>query len=478
MAGTSGNDIFYGGSGNEDEKFRAGDDLVYGGGGNDKLEGEEGDDGNDLLYGGDGADKIEGKDDDDTIYGGAGDDDIKGDYGSDLIYGGDGDDKIDAKKDNDTAYGGAGDDELESGNGGGVLYGGDDDDRIKGGDGDMFAYGGAGNDYLEGGKGNDRLDGGAGDDKIKTDDGADVVVFYDGAGNDTVKYFDEKEDKVEIGSKGIDTFADIQARMTGQGDDTLITLDDGSTILIDKQKPGDLTAANFIIVAPPVCFTPGTLISTPCGDRAVEILSEGDLVLTEDDGPQPIRWIGTREMTFHGAFHKHKPIRIVAGALGGHLPRRNMTVSPQHRLLIKGAVVRDMFDTDEVLALAKGLTGLPGIRKMMGKRSITYLTLLLDRHQILMAEGARTESFYPGPTALRMLPGHQAADICSMFPKLRTDPGTGYGPTARRVLTNRETLALADALKAKAHVYEMWDLDLANERDPAPSISLVNRRVA
>jgi hypothetical protein len=50
-----------------------------------------------------------------------------------------------------------------------------------------------------------------------------------------------------------------------------------------------------------------------------------------------------------------------------------------------------------------------------------------------------TESFYPGPMALRMMSFPQKLAILSLFPALRSDPEGGYGPHCRKVLTRRET---------------------------------------
>ena len=229
----------------------------------------------------------------------------------------------------------------------------------------------------------------------------------------------------------------------------------------DISDPGETGDGNFNVT--PVCFTPGTMILTPDGERPVEILAVGDLVETGDDGPQIIRWIGERVAAFHPDHNRHKPIQIKAGALGGGLPRRAMAVSPQHRMLIAGPVVRHLFGEDEVLAPAKGLTGLPGVRVMKGKRRVTYLALLLDRHHVLTAEGAKTESFYPGPTAMQMLPLGQRSEIRTIFPRLRDDPDTGYGAVARRVLTRKEAQMLAVALRERERNLEMWDRDLADE---------------
>ena len=46
-----------------------------------------------------------------------------------------------------------------------------------------------------------------------------------------------------------------------------------------------------------VCFASGTLIKTPNGQTLIEQLAPGDMVLTMDHGPQPIRWIGSSKRT-------------------------------------------------------------------------------------------------------------------------------------------------------------------------------------
>lgn len=105
----------------------------------------------------------------------------------------------------------------------------------------------------------------------------------------------------------------------------------------------------------PVCFTEGTLISTPSGPCAVENLRVGDLVDTLDDGPQPLRWVGGWRMLAAG---DRLPICIDAGALGN---RHALRVSGQHLLLVSGADCELLFGEPEVLVAAKDLVGLPGI---------------------------------------------------------------------------------------------------------------------
>ena len=108
-----------------------------------------------------------------------------------------------------------------------------------------------------------------------------------------------------------------------------------------------------------------------------------------------------------------------------------------------------MFGTDEVLAPAKGLTGLAGIRVMSGKKSAEYFHLMTAQHQILSAHGVESESFYPGPTAVKMLNTGQRASLFAVVPALRDDPENGYGPTARKRITRKQAEQLVDAMKAE-----------------------------
>ncbi len=91
---------------------------------------------------------------------------------------------------------------------------------------------------------------------------------------------------------------------------------------------------------------------------------------------------------------------------------------------------------------------------MEGKRAVDYVHIMLESHEIIMAHGVATESFYPGPNAVRMLTPAQRASLYGVVPALKTDPENGYGPTARKKITRREAEKLVAAIladrKAKA----------------------------
>ena len=176
--GDDGDDTFYGEGGNDNLYGGTGTDKLYGGIGNDWLWGQ---DGVDLLYGGEGDDRLKGEDGNDLLYGGAGDDGLDGGSGDDVIYCGegndyvwyyrsnwdDGDDTIYGEGGNDDLYGCGGSDLLDGGLGNDNLWGGSDNDTLNGGVGDDKLYGEDGNDTLDGGDGNDLIDGSTGIDIAK-----------------------------------------------------------------------------------------------------------------------------------------------------------------------------------------------------------------------------------------------------------------------------------------------------------------------
>lgn len=170
----------------------------------------------------------------------------------------------------------------------------------------------------------------------------------------------------------------------------------------------------------PTCFTRGALIETPDGPRAVETLKAGDKVLRPDGTALEIRMAlsrsyGPRELK---ANPKLKPIRIRAGALGRDLPWRDLVVSRQHRMLVSSKIAARMFGEPDVLIPAIRLTELPGIEVEEEAQEVEYFHLLFDRHELLVAEGAPTESLYTGAEALKSLGDEALEEIFTIFPEL------------------------------------------------------------
>jgi hypothetical protein len=195
-----------------------------------------------------------------------------------------------------------------------------------------------------------------------------------------------------------------------------------------------------------ICFTPGTLIETPEGPRRIEDLNEGDAVQTKDNGAQEILWVGARRMTGARLFAmpRLRPVRIASGALGVDRPDLELLVSPEHRMLIQGAVARDLFNTPEVLVAAKDLINGTTITVDLNVREVTYIHLLLPRHEILRANGVETESFHPANAALSTLDESDRNRLLSGFPEFECD-AQSYGAYARRNLSASEAAILNHA---------------------------------
>ena len=144
------------------------------------------------------------------------------------------------------------------------------------------------------------------------------------------------------------------------------------------------------------------------------------LVCTKDDGYQPVRWIGTRQMskTDLEAHANIRPIRFKAGALGQYMPERDLTVSAQHRILVNSKLARRLYGEDEVLVAAKHLLQVEGVDVGLDTDSVTYVRFLFDLHQIVESEGAETESLFTVPEALKTVDSAARVEILHLFPEL------------------------------------------------------------
>ncbi|WP_338688883.1 calcium-binding protein [Bradyrhizobium sp. 26S5] len=279
-AGTSGNDLLYGG---------AGDDILYGGGGNDVLVGYGGDD---VGYGGDGNDYFYAGAGDDLLVGDAGLDVLLGEAGSDILYGGtgfnylfggDGNDLVvgsgGTSSDVNVMFGDTGADLLLGGQGTNYFYGGTGVDTMFGGSGlNIFIssgesdgnviYGGSGQNYVYGSNGGDTVTGGRGVDVFLMGSGADYIsggggvdYAWGGGGTDTFDINDTRpevmviqdfntggvNDILNFAATSLHSYADVQAAETYVAgiNTTIITDAAGNAAWLIGLAPGQLDASMF-----------------------------------------------------------------------------------------------------------------------------------------------------------------------------------------------------------------------------------------
>lgn len=203
---------------------------------------------------------------------------------------------------------------------------------------------------------------------------------------------------------------------------------------------GTKSDVGFVNVSSVPCFVAGTLIRTPKGESPVETLAPGDLVITRDEGPRPLRWIGTRTVAALGSF---APVHIRAGTFGNH---RDLCVSPQHRILVRDNLAELLFGEAEVLIAARDLLNGRSVTSRPGGM-VTYVHIMFDRHQVVYSEALETESFLPGPQTHSVFDQPQLDEIHRIFPELDTSTGLGYSPAARRTLRGYEA-SLLDQMRA------------------------------
>ncbi len=395
------------------------------------------------------------------------DDTIDGGAGQDTIYGQEGDDSISGGADDDQLYGEEGNDTIDGGLGADHIYGGLGDDSIVGGDGDDTLDGGAGNDLLTGGLGNDLFTVGGGNDTITDfgtgetgplDDRVDATPDDDQANNDFVDlapYYNWTTYNAAVASGDIDPsiiknpLEWLRADHTDDGtlNDTAAGWSAGNTLTI--QNGGSAVAAGDLVYdrTNVVCFARGTMINTLDGEVRIEELKAGTEVETADHGYQPIRWIGGRRISQAELEMSPsvRPIRIAAGALGKGIPTRDLVVSPQHRILVTSPVVRRMFDHDEILVAAKHLLEVEGVEIVNDVAEVEYWHFLLNDHQVVFSNGARTETLYTGPEALKAVGPEARAEIFHIFPELQNPQVPQHAP-ARLLVNGRRGRKLAERL--------------------------------
>jgi hypothetical protein len=192
-----------------------------------------------------------------------------------------------------------------------------------------------------------------------------------------------------------------------------------------------------------ICFTPDTRLATPMGPRMIRDLRPGDLIETRDNGPQEVLWCGHRRMTGARlyAMPHLRPIRFKAGALGIGRPDEDLLVSPQHRMLLKGPAAQALFNTPEVLVAAEDLLNDHSVIVDHTLREVTYVHILLERHNVIWANGLESESFHPSNTALDTVDPGQLGALLQLLPGVEANPHS-YGDYARRNLSASEAAIL------------------------------------
>lgn len=134
----------------------------------------------------------------------------------------------------------------------------------------------------------------------------------------------------------------------------------------------------------------GSLIGTSDGPRPIERLNRGDMVLTEKNGYQPIRWIQKWDTPAVGFY---SPIKLRRPYLG---LSQDIFVAPHQRMIMTGTSAEYLFGRESVMVKAMHLLSYPAASLASGMRITTYYQLILDQHECIEIGGAWGASQYLG----------------------------------------------------------------------------------
>jgi hypothetical protein len=126
---------------------------------------------------------------------------------------------------------------------------------------------------------------------------------------------------------------------------------------------------------------------TPSGERPVEQLAVGDLVMTLDSGARPIRRVGAQTPLPARA----TPIHFAVAALGCG---SDLLVSPTQRVLIRAPDLAPLIGTRESLVAAQDLVNGRTIIVKSGA-CMSFHHFMLDRPEIVWACGVPVDCSYP-----------------------------------------------------------------------------------
>ena len=94
-----------------------------------------------------------------------------------------------------------------------------------------------------------------------------------------------------------------------------------------------------------------------------------------------------------------------------------------------------------MLVAAKHLVGTKGVHAVEAI-GVEYIHFMFDRHEVVLSNGAWTESFQPGDYTLKGMGNAQRSEIFELFPELKSEDGLEGYTAARRTLKRHEARLL------------------------------------
>ncbi len=212
------------------------------------------------------------------------------------------------------------------------------------------------------------------------------VTYTDGDGvtgtGDGDDILESGEDVVGDGGTGASVVG--QYAGVGNGDSAIVA--SGSNVVIITNSTLAIGDPVTITGDPlPVCFGAGTMIATPEGEKAVETLEIGDMILTDDGKTVPVKWLGRQTVMPIFAGERARPVRVSAGALGNGLPHTELVLTADHALIIDGLAIN-------AGALVNGTTITQDAFDSLPERT-TFYHVETEGHMVILANGSEAETY-------------------------------------------------------------------------------------
>ncbi|MEM8580629.1 MAG: Hint domain-containing protein [Pseudomonadota bacterium] len=169
----------------------------------------------------------------------------------------------------------------------------------------------------------------------------------------------------------------------------------------------------------------GANVRTPCGERRVENLRPGDLIVTRTDGLQALRHV-IRITLSHEDLRKTPglaPIRLMPRALGPMMPGRPLALAPNHRVRVPAYLLaEDARDATLNLPACELLDKFENAFVDLGgdalSSGVTYHSLVFDTPQVFAVNGVLVDSYSPDEASLGALDIDTQSALRRLFPEL------------------------------------------------------------
>jgi len=234
-------------------------------------------------------------------------------------------------------------------------------------------------------------------------DANQTAVVTDMVGNPVASGQVYNEEYYEVSADGGSTFGyidvvEISGTVVGFMVDVPLTPGVANTIFTNANVTSSSTMGYSAYSQVP-CFGPGTMIATSDGELPIEWLVPGDKILTRDHGAQPLRnlqrqAISPMRLKRNPELH---PIEAQISLLTGCMHNETLALTQNHRVLMNCGPVDYLFGQPEVICAAGHLFERPIMPQHTS--GIKYFHLILDRHELVLANGYWCESLFCPPDA-------------------------------------------------------------------------------